>query len=105
VLLALVIAFVAAAILAGAIDNTSLPTCHDVAHGTAAPSANGDCFNGSTHRADAGLGFAIAGVVAAAAALVLSIVVAATGRRGRLLLALCAASLALIGLEIAVIRI
>jgi hypothetical protein len=105
VLLALVIAFVAGAITAGAADNTSMPTCHDVAHGKAEPSSNGDCFDGSKRRADAGLGFAIAGGVAAAAALVLSIVVAATGRRGRLLLILCAASLVFVGLEIAVIHI
>ena len=105
VLLALVIAFVAGAIIAGASDNTSLPTCHDVAHGTAKPSANGDCFNGSKRRADAGLGFAIAGGIAAAAALLLSVVIAATGRRGRLFLILCATSLVFIGLEIAVLRI
>jgi hypothetical protein len=105
VLLALVIAFAAGAIIAGAADNTSLPTCHDVTHGKAEPSSNGDCFDGSKRRADAGLGFAIAGGVAAAAALVLSIMVAATGRRGRLFLILCGAALVLIGLEIAVIRI
>jgi hypothetical protein len=105
VLLALVIAFAAGAIIAGASDNTSLPTCHDVTHGKAEPSSNGDCFDGSKRRADAGLGFAIAGGVAAAAALVLSIMVAATGRRGRLFLILCGATLVLIGLEIAVIRI
>lgn len=104
-LLALVIAFVAGAIIAGAADNTSLPTCHDVAHGNAAPSANGDCFDGSKRRANAGLGLAIAGGVAAAAALLLSIVIAVTGRRGRLFLILCAASLVLVGLEIAVVRI
>jgi hypothetical protein len=105
VLLALVIAFIAGAIIAGAADNTSLPTCHDVAHGKAEPSSNGDCFDGSARRAKAGLGFAIGGGAAAAAALIVSIVVAATGRRGRLLLVLCAASLVLVGLEIAVIRI
>jgi hypothetical protein len=105
VLLALVIAFAAGAIIAGAADNTSLPTCHDVAHGKAEPSSNGDCFDGSARRADAGLGFGIAGGIAAAAALLLSIVVAATGRRGRLFLILCAAALVLMGLEIAVIRI
>jgi hypothetical protein len=105
VLLALVIAFVAGAIIAGAADNTSLPTCHDVAHGQAEPSSNGDCFDGSKRRADAGLGVAIAAGVAAAAALALSIVLAATGRRGRLFLILCAISLILAGLEIAVIRI
>lgn len=105
VLLALVIAFAAGAIIAGAADNTSLPTCHDVTHGKAEPSSNGDCFDGSKRRADAGLAFAIAGGVAAAAALVLSIMVAATGRRGRLFLILCGAALVLVGLEIAVIRI
>jgi hypothetical protein len=105
VLLALLIAFLAGAIIAGASDNTSLPTCHDVAHGKARPSANGDCFDGSSRRAKAGLGFAIAGGVAAAAALLLSIVIAVTGRRGRLFLILCAASLVLIGLEIAVIHL
>src|SRR5689334_7825479 len=93
VLLALVIAFVASAIIAGASDNTTLPTCHDVTHGKAKPSSNGDCFDGSTRRADAGLGLAIAGGVTAAAALLLSIVIAVTGRRGRLFLILCAASL------------
>ena len=105
VLLALVIAFISAAILAGAIDNTSLPTCHDVTHGQATLPASGDCFDGSTRRADAGLGFAILGVAGAAAALIASIVVAATGRRGRLLLILCVASLVFVGLEIAVIRL
>jgi hypothetical protein len=105
VLLALVIAFVAGAIIAGAADNTSLPTCHDVTHGKAEPSSNGDCFDGSSRRANAGLGFAIAGGVAAAAALVLSIVIAATGRRGRLFLILSALALIFVGLEIAVIRI
>jgi len=105
VLLALVIAFAAGAIIAGASDNTSLPTCHDVTHGKAEPSSNGDCFDGSKRRADASLGLAIAGGIAAAAALLLSIVLAATGRRGRLFLTLCAAALLLIGLEIAVIRI
>jgi hypothetical protein len=105
VLLALVIAFAAGAIIAGAADNTSLPTCHDVAHGEAAPSSNGDCFDGSSRRAKAGLGFAIAGGVVAAAALILSIVLAATGRRGRTFLILCAAAAVLMGLEIAVIHI
>jgi hypothetical protein len=105
VLLALVIAFVAGAIIAGASDNTSLPTCHDVTHGKAEPASNGDCFDGSARRADAGLGFAIGGGIFAAAALIVSIIVAATGRRGRLLLILCAASLVFVGLEIAVIHV
>jgi hypothetical protein len=105
ILLALVIAFVSGAIIAGASDNTSLPTCHDVSHGKAEPSSNGDCFDGSKRRADAGLGFAIAAGIAAAAALVLSIVLAATGRRGGLFLILCGAALVLVGLEIAVIHI
>jgi hypothetical protein len=100
-----VIAFVASAIIAGSADNTSLPTCHDVTHGEAQPSSNGDCFDGSTRRADAGLGLAIAGGVAAAAALILSIVIAVTGRRGRLFLILCATSLVFVGLEVAVIRL
>jgi hypothetical protein len=100
-----VIAFAAGAIIAGASDNTSLPTCHDVNHGNAEPSSNGDCFDGSSRRADAGLGFAIAGGVAAAAALVLSIMLAATGRRGRIFLICCGAAVVLMGLEIAVIRI
>ena len=105
VLLALVIAFVAGAIIAGASDNTSLPTCHDVTHGKAQPSSNGDCFDGSKRRADAGLGLAIGGGIFAAAALIVSIIVAATGRRARLLLILCAASLVFVGLEIAVIHL
>jgi hypothetical protein len=105
VILALVIAFAASAIIAGASDNTSLPTCRDVNHGKAAPSSNGDCFDGSSRRADAGLGFAIAGGVAAAAALVLSIILAATGRRGLPFLILCGAAVLFIGLEIAVIHI
>jgi hypothetical protein len=105
VLLALVIAFAAGAIIAGAADNTSLPTCHDVNHGEAQPSSSGECFDGSSRRANAGLGFAIAGGVAAAAALILSIILAATGRRGRLFLILCAAAVVLLGLEIAVIHI
>ena len=105
VLLALVIAFAAGAIIAGASDNTSLPTCHDVNHGKAEPSSSGDCFDGSSHRADAGLAFAIAGGVAAAAALMLAIILAATGRRGRLFLILCGAAVVLMGLEIAVVHI
>jgi hypothetical protein len=105
ILLALVIAFVSGAIIAGASDNTSLPTCHDVSHGMAEPSSNGDCFDGSKRRADAGLGFAIAAGIAATAALVLSIILAATGRRGGLFLILCGAALVLVGLEIAVIHI
>jgi hypothetical protein len=43
--------------------------------------------------------------VASAAALVLSIMLAATGRRGQLVLILCAAAVVLMGLEIAVIHI
>jgi hypothetical protein len=105
VLLALVVAFIAGAIIAGASDNTSLPTCHDVTHGKAQPSSNGDCFDGSARRADAGLGFAIVSGIIAAAAVVVSIILAATGRRARLLLILCAASLVFVGLEIAVIRV
>jgi len=105
ILLALVIAFVAGAIIAGASDNTSLPTCHDVNHGQATLPSSGNCFDGSSRRADAGLGFAIAGGISAAAALVLSIMLAATGRRGRLFLILCAVALVFVGLEIAVIRI
>ena len=105
VLLALILAFAAGAFIAGASDNTTLPTCHDVNHGKAAPSSNGDCFDGSSRRADAGLGFAIAAGIAAAAALVLSIVLAVTGRRGRLFLILCGAALIFAGLEVAVIRI
>jgi hypothetical protein len=105
VLLALVIAFAAGAIIAGASDNTSLPTCRDVNHGKAQPSSSGDCFDGSSRRAKAGLAFAIAGGVAAAAALVLSIMVAVTGGRGRLFLVLCGAAVVLMGLEVAVIRI
>src|SRR3954464_14141006 len=105
VLLALVIAFAAGAIIAGASDNTSLPTCHDINHGTAAPSSGGDCFDGSKHRADAGLGGPSAPGLAALAALIVSIVVAATGRRGLLLLTLCGTAVVLIGLTIAVIHI
>src|SRR4051794_33017291 len=105
VLLALVIAFAAGAIIAGASDNTSLPTCHDVSHGTAAPASNGDCFDGSKRRADAGLGVSIAAGLAALAALIVSIMVAATGRRGVLLLILCGAAVVLIGLTVAVIHI
>jgi hypothetical protein len=100
-----VIAFAAGAIIAGASDNTSLPTCHDVNHGTAAASSNGDCFDGSKRRADAGLGVSIAAGVAALAALIVSIMVAATGRRGLLLLILCGAAVVLIGVTIAVIHI
>jgi ABC-type nitrate/sulfonate/bicarbonate transport system permease component len=105
VILALAITFFSGAIIAGASDNTSLPTCHDVNHGTAQLPASGDCFKGSTRRADAGLGFAIAGGVAAAVALVLSIIVAATGRRGREFLIACGAALVLTLVEIAVIHI
>jgi hypothetical protein len=105
VLLALVVAFAAGAIIAGASDNTSLPTCHDVNHGTAAASSNGDCFDGSKRRADAGLGVSIAAGLAALAALIVSIIVAATGRRGLLLLILCGSAAVLIGLTIAVIHI
>jgi hypothetical protein len=105
VLLALLIAFAAAAIIAGASDNTSLPTCHEVNHGDAEPSSNGECFDGSARRADVGLGFAIAGGVAAAVALLLSIMLAATGRRGGVFLILCGAAVIFIGLEIAVVHI
>jgi hypothetical protein len=105
VFLALVIAFLAGAIIAGASDNTSLPTCHDVSHGQASLPSSGDCFDGSSRRANAGLGLAIAAGVAAAAAVLLSIVLVATGRWGRLFLILCAAALVFVGLEIAVIRI
>jgi len=76
-----------------------------VNHGTAAASSNGDCFDGSSRRAKAGLGFAIAGGVVAAAALILSIILAATGRRGRIFLILCGAAVLFMGLEIAVIHI
>ena len=105
VMLALVVALAAGAIIAGASDNTSLPTCRDVNHGTAAPSANGDCFDGSKHRAEAGLGVSIAAGLAALGALIVSILVAATGRRGVLLLVLCGAAVLLIGLTIAVVHI
>jgi hypothetical protein len=105
VILALVIAFAAGAIIAGANDNTSVPTCHDVNHGNAQASSNGDCFDGSSRRADAGLGLAIAAGVAAAAALLLSIVLAVTGRRGPLFLILCGTAVLFIGLVIAVIQI
>ena len=105
VLLALVIAFAAGAVIAGAADNTSLPTCHEVNRGSAAPSSNGECFDGSARRAKAGLGFAIAAGVAAAVALVLSIVLAATGRRWRPFLVLCGAAVVLIGAVIAVVQI
>lgn len=74
-------------------------------HGKAAPSSNGDCFDGSSRRAKVGLGFAIAGGVAAAVALILSIMLAATGRRGVPFLILCGAAVLLMGLEIAVIQI
>jgi hypothetical protein len=105
VVVAIALAFVAGAIIAGASDNTSIPTCHDVNHGKAKPSSNGDCFQGSTRRADAGLAFAIAGGVSAAAALILSIMLAATGRRGRLYLIACVATLVCIGLVVAVIHL
>jgi hypothetical protein len=105
VILALVIAFFSGAIIAGASDNTSLPTCHDVNHGKATLPSSGNCFKGSTRRADVGLGFAIAGGIAAAAALVLSIMLAATGRRGREFLIACGAAVALTLLEVAVIHI
>jgi hypothetical protein len=105
ILLALVIAFAAGATIAGAADNTGLPTCHEVNRGDAAPSSNGECFDGSSRRAKAGLGVAIAAGITAAAALLLSIVVAATGRRGRVFLSLCGATVVLIGAVIAVIQI
>jgi hypothetical protein len=105
VILALVIAFAAGAIIAGAADNTSIPTCRDVNHGNAEPASSGDCFDGSSRRADAGLGLAIAAGVAAVAALLLSILLAVTGRRGGLFLILCGAAVLLMGVVIAVIQI
>ena len=105
VVVALVLAALSAAIIAGASDNTSLPTCHDVNHGEAQPSSNGDCFDGSSKRADAGLVFAIAGGVAEAVALVLSIVLAATGRRGQLFMIFAGAGVVLMLLEVAVVHI
>jgi hypothetical protein len=105
VILALVIGFFSTAIIAGAHDNVDLPTCHDVSHGKAKPSDNGDCFKGSERRANAGFAVAIAGGVAAAAAIILSIVLAATGRQGRLFLIAGGAAVAGMLLAIAVIHI
>jgi hypothetical protein len=107
VILALVLALVCAGIIAGAHDNTSLPTCHDVSHGKAKLPSSGDCFDGSSTRANAGMVFAIGAGIATAAALVLSIMLAATGlpSRGRLFLISVGVAVALIGLEIAVIHL
>ena len=105
VVLALMLAFFAGAIIAGASDNVSLPTCHDVSHGTAKPSANGDCFDGSSTRATTGMVAAILAGIAAAGAVIASIMLAATGRWGQLLMIVAGAAVVFILLEIAVIHI
>jgi hypothetical protein len=105
VVVALLLAATCGAFISGAANNTSLPTCHDVTHGKAKATSNGDCFDGSTKRADAGLALAIGSGLAMAAALALSIMFALTGRRGRLILILVGAALVLALLEVLVIHI
>jgi hypothetical protein len=105
VVVTLLLAATCGAFIAGASDNTTLPTCHDVNRGQAKAASNGDCFDGSTKRADAGLALAIGSGLAMAAALVLSIMFAVTGRRGRLVLILIGVAIVLALLEILVIHI
>jgi hypothetical protein len=104
VIVALLLAATCGALIAGASDNTSLPTCHQVSHGEAKLGSNGDCFDGSSRRADAGLALMIASGLAIAAALVLSIMFAVTGRRGRLFLILTGVAIVLAVLALVVIH-
>jgi hypothetical protein len=105
VLVALIVAFFAAAFIAGAAENTSLPTCHDVNRGEAAPDPSGDCFDGSETRAIGALVLAILGGIGAVAGLVLSVMLAAGGRHGRLFLIACGAAVVCLLLAIAVINL
>ena len=102
-LLAIILAFGAAVIIAVMIDIGGRPRCDDItALVQAKPNANGkvECFDvGSTQRViTLGLGW-IGGVLGGLAAL-LALAFAITGRRGRLLLQLTAAAAIFVGLSI-----
>ena len=105
VLLAIILAFGAAVIIAVMADLGDRPRCDDIAALLQAkPNANGkvECFDvGSTQRVvSLGLGW-IGGVLAGLAAL-LALAFAITGRRGRLLLQVTAAALIFVGLSLLV---
>jgi hypothetical protein len=100
VLLALVLGFACAVMVAAMSDIGGTPTCHDVATGQAAIPSGRECFSGSSLQKTLTLGFgwpsgAIAGLGGLAA-----LAFALTGRRARLALVLGGATIVLGGLSV-----
>jgi hypothetical protein len=95
VVLALALAFACAVMVIAMSEIGDTPTCDDILAGKAALPADGECFDGSSGQKAASLVLGWpSGVLAGVAALV-ALYFAGTGRRGRLLLQLTGAAIAL----------
>jgi hypothetical protein len=102
VLVALVLAFVCAVMIAAMVDIGGTPTCHDVSTGAAARPGDGQCFSGSSFQRTITLALGYPSGVLAGVAAALAVAFAITGRRGELVwrMALAAIVLGVIGIGI-----
>jgi hypothetical protein len=105
VILALALAFACAVIVIAMVDIGDTPTCDDILSGKAAVPADGGCFDGSSGQKVATLVLGWPSAVLAGIAGLVALYLAATGRRGRLLLQLTGAAIVLGGVSILVARI
>jgi hypothetical protein len=102
VVLALALAFACAVMIVAMSDISDTATCDDVRAGIALPNEDGECFDGSSGKKTASLVLGWPSGVLAGIAALFALYFAATGRRGRLLLQLTGAAIALGALSILV---
>jgi hypothetical protein len=102
VLLAALLAFACAVMIAAMSDVGGTPTCHDVSAGNAAIPSDGECFRGSSLQKAITLGLGWPSGMVAGMAGLLALAFAVTGRRRRLALLLAALAIVLGGLSILV---
>lgn len=102
VVLALALAFASAVLVVAMSEIGDTPPCEDVRSGEEPLPADGECFDGSEGKKTVALVLGWPSAVLAGVAALLAIFFAATGRRGRLLMMLTGAAIALGGLSIAV---
>ncbi len=95
VLLALALAFACAVMIVAMSDIGSTPTCEDVLSGAEALPSDGECFDGSSGKKTVSLILGWPSGILAGLAALMALYFAVTGRRGRLLLQLTGAAIAL----------
>jgi hypothetical protein len=104
VVLALVLAFGAAVMIAAMVDINDTPRCDDraalIAKARENPGQKIDCFDGGSAKKAVVLALGFLGGAIGAIAAIVALLFTITGRRGRLLLQLTALAIALSGLSI-----